>query len=301
MKKILIGLFLLGGLSIMGATTESEILEVKLTRPEVSYIQDIVYSQPLQRDESIVLRMDILKPSSKNKVPAVIFIPGGGFLRGPKTKSIQERLQIAESEYVVASIEYRKVPTGVFPQPLEDVKSAIRFLRANADKYGIDKNKIAIMGESAGGYLSAITGTTNGYRQFDKGDNLNQSSDVQAAIDIYGLSDLTTIGEDFSKEIQEIHKSPAAPEALWVNGVALFNEGGSIDSNLEKAKAANPMTYISKNTPPFLLLHGDKDQLVSPSQTEKLHKALIAKGIDSTRYVVRCNFFKLDQKVNLTT
>ena len=287
MKKFILGLFLLGGVSIMGATAESQILEVKVTRPEVTYLQDIVYSQPLKRDEIVTLKMDILKPSSSEKVPAVIFVPGGGFLRGPKTKSIQERLQIAEAGYVMASIEYRKVPTGVFPEPLEDVKSAIRFLRSNADKYGIDANKIAIMGESAGGYLAAITGTTNGYKQFDKGENLNQSSDVQATIDIYGLSDLTTVGEDFSKEIQEKHKSPAAPEALWVNGVALFGVGGSIDSNPEKTKAANPMTYISKNTSPFLLLHGDKDRLVSPSQTEKLHKALVAKGIDSTRYVVK--------------
>ena len=238
-------------------------------------------------NESINLQMDIIKPVTDKKLPAVVFVTGGGFIMGPKANYLQQRLQIAEAGYVVASIEYRVVPTGVFPQPLEDVKSAIRFLRANADKYGIDKNKIAIMGESAGGYLSAITGTTNGYRQFDKGDNLNQSSNVQAAIDIYGLSDLTTIGEDFSKEIQEVHKSPAAPEALWVNGVALFGVGGSINSNLEKAKAANPMTYISKNTPSFLLLHGDKDILVSPSQTEKLHRALVAKGVDSIRYVVK--------------
>lgn len=272
----------------MAATTESKILEVKLTRPQISYTQNITYSQPIgQMNENIKLEMDIIKPVTDKKLPAVLFVTGGGFIMGPKANYLQQRLQIAESGYVVASIEYRKVPTGVFPQPLEDVKSAIRFLRANADKYGIDKNKIAIMGGSAGGYLSAITGTTNGYKQFDKGDNLNQSSDVQAVIDIYGLSDLTTVGEDFSKEVQEIHKSPAAPEALWVNGVALFNKGGSIDSDLEKVKNANPMTYISNNTPPFLLLHGDKDQLVSPSQTEKLHKALIAKGIDSTRYIVK--------------
>ena len=120
---------------------------------------------------------------------------------GPKANYLQQRLQIAEAGYVVASIEYRKVPTRVFPEPLEDVKSAIRFLRANSDRYGIDKNKIAVMGSFAGGYLVAITGTTNGYKQ--------------------------------------------------------FNKGGSINSDLEKAKAANPMTYISKNTPPFLLLHGD--------------------------------------------
>ena len=188
MKKILLGLFLLGSISMMGATAESQSLEVKVTRPKVSYTQNITYSQPIGKmNENIKLEMDIIRPETNKKLPAVVFVTGGGFIMGPKANYLQQRLQIAEAGYVVASIEYRKVPTGVFPEPLEDVKSAIRFLRANADKYGIDKNKIAIMGESAGGYLSAITGTTNGYKQFDKGDNLNQSSDVQAVIDIYGL------------------------------------------------------------------------------------------------------------------
>ncbi|AVQ22844.1 alpha/beta hydrolase [Fusobacterium nucleatum subsp. nucleatum ATCC 23726] len=288
MKKFLLILFLLGGLSMFGAIYESQSLDVKLTRPQVSYTQNITYSQPLGKmNEVVKLEMDIIKPVTQNKLPVVLFVTGGGFVGSLKSNYLQQRLEIAEAGYVVASIEYRKIPNGVFPEPLEDVKSAIRFLRANADKFGIDKNKIAVMGSSAGGYLVAMAGTTNGYKQFDKGDNLNQNSDVQAVIDIYGLSDLATVGEDFSKEIQEIHKSSAAPEALWLNGVVLSNEINSVDNMPEKVKAANPMTYITKDTPPFLLLHGDKDILVSPSQTEKLHKALVTKGIDSTRYIVK--------------
>lgn len=288
MKKLLLVLFLLGSLLVFGATSESQILNVRLTKSQVSYIQNITYSQPLGKmNELIKLEMDIIKPVTQNKLPAVLFVTGGGFVGSLKSNYLQQRLEIAEAGYVVASIEYRKIPNGVFPEPLEDVKSAIRFLRANADKFGIDKNKIAVMGSSAGGYLVAMAGTTNGYKKFDKGDNLDQSSDIQAVIDIYGLSDLATIGEDFSKEIQEIHKSPAAPEALWLNGVILSNEINSVNNIPEKVKAANPMTYITKKTPPFLLLHGDKDTLVSPSQTEKLHKALVTKGIDSTRYIVK--------------
>lgn len=288
MKKLLLILFLLGGLSMFGAPSESQSLNVKLTKPQVGYTQNITYSQPLGKmNEVIKLEMDIIKPVTQKKLPAVLFVTGGGFVGSLKSNYLQQRLEIAEAGYVVASIEYRKIPNGVFPEPLEDVKSAIRFLRANADKFGIDKNKIAVMGSSAGGYLVAMAGTTNGYRQFDKGDNLDQSSDVQAVIDIYGLSDLASIGEDFSKEVQEIHKSPAAPEALWLNGIVLSHEINSVNNIPEKVKAANPMTYITKKTPPFLLLHGDKDTSVSPSQTEKLHRALVAKGVDSTRYVVK--------------
>ncbi len=131
-----------------------------------------------------------------------------------------------------------------------------------------------------------MIGTTNGVKEFDVGENLDQSSDVQAAIDIYGLSDLTKVGADFSQEIQESHRSAGASEALFVNGIPPFGKGGSIESDPESARAANPMTYISRKTPPFLLMHGDKDHLVSPSQTQLLHDALTEKGIDSTRYVV---------------
>jgi acetyl esterase/lipase len=173
-----------------------------------------------------------------------------------------------------------------FPGPLEDVKTAIRYLRTNAAKFGIDPTKIAVMGESAGGYYAAMAATTNGVKEFDKGEYLNQSSDVQAAVDLYGLSDLTKVGNDFSNEIKEAHKSPAVPEAMLVNGIP-FQAGGSILSNPEKAKKANPITYISKQTPPFLLMNGDADNVVSPSQTKILHEALLSHNIDSTRYVIK--------------
>jgi acetyl esterase/lipase len=231
--------------------------------------------------------MDILKPTSKDPLPAVIFITGGGFMAANKDNYLQQRMDISEAGYVVTSIEYRVTPQSTFPSPLEDVKSAIRFLRANATKYGIDPNQIAVMGDSAGGYLAALAGTTNDIKEFDKGDFLDKSSSVNAVIDLYGLSDLTKIGEGYSKEVQEIHKSPSAPEAMLVNGAAVFGPGGSILDNPDKAAKANPITYVTKDDPPFLLMHGDQDTLVSPNQTQILHEALINKGVDSTRYVVK--------------
>ena len=279
---------LLASMTLFAASKESKILEVKLNKPSVNVIADLAYTQTQNPFGQVTqLNMDILKPNSKTPLPAVLFITGGGFVQSPKENYIQQRLAIAEAGYVVASIEYRVVPNTTFPEPLEDAKTAVRYLKENAKKYGIDPNRIAVMGESAGGYLSALVGTTNGMKEFDKGEYLNQNSDVQAAIDIYGLSDLTKVGDDYSKEIQEVHKSAAAPEAMLVNGIAVFGPGGSILSNLDKAKAANPLTYISKNTPPFLVMHGDNDMLVSPSQTKILHEALIDKGIDSTRYIVK--------------
>ncbi len=272
--------------SAANQVAESQHLKVSPNSLAVEMIPDVAYSftqntmgRPLQ------LSMDILKPNSPKPLPAVVFITGGGFIDAPKSKFIAQRVDISRAGYVVASIEYRAVPTTVFPGPVEDAKTAVRFLRANAEKLGIDPSRIAVMGESAGGYLAAMVATTNGIKSFDTAEYTGQSSDVQAAIDLYGLSDLATVGEDFSDSIKEAHKSPAAPEAMLVNGIP-WQGGGSILSNPAKASAANPITYISDKTPPFLLMHGDADNVVSPSQTRILHEALIAKGRDSTRYVV---------------
>lgn len=268
---------------------ENKSLEVQLTKPLIKLISNVVYEQvPMLGYDNVAMKMDVLKPQKNEKMPAIVFITGGGFIHANKDSYIQQRMALAEAGYVVASIEYRVAPTAIFPQPVEDVKAAIRYFKENADKFNINSDKIGVIGESAGGYLSAMTGTTNGTRQFDKGENLDQNSNVQAVVDIYGLSDLTRVGSDFSKEVQDGHKSAGATEALWVNGTPTFGgTDGGILANTEKAKVANPITYISKQTPPFLLMHGDKDTLVSPSQTEILHQALVAHGIESTRYVVK--------------
>ncbi|MCU1797009.1 alpha/beta hydrolase [Pectobacterium polaris] len=289
LKKITLLLMVLTAPSVFAQadTAGSNIINIKPTALPVEMEADIAYSltknimgRPLQ------LSMDLVKPYSDKPLPAVVFITGGGFIDAPKSKYIGQRVDIARAGYVVASINYRVVPTVTFPGIVEDAKTAVRFLRANADKFGIDPNKIAVMGESAGGYLAAMVATTNGVGEFDKGDYLNQRSDVQAAIDLYGLSDLTSVGADFSDERKEAHKSPAIPEAMLVNGIP-WHGGGSILNDLDKAKKANPITYISKKTPPFLLMHGDADNVVSPSQTRILHEALVAHGINSTRYVVQ--------------
>ena len=270
------------------SSRDSQELEVSLTRNPVKLISNVVFSQPSMRGfDNVPLKMDILQPASKKAIPAVVFVTGGGFINANKDNYLQQRMDIANAGYVVASIEYRVAPTSTFPAPLEDVKSAVRYLRANAAKFGIDPQRIAVMGGSAGGYLAAFTGVTNGIKKFDQGEHLDQSSDVQAIIDQYGLSDLTKVADGFPQEIQDRHKSPGATEALWVNGSSVFGELGSINDVPEKAAAANPITYITKNAPPFLLMHGDKDTVVSPKQTEILHEALISQGVDSTRYIVK--------------
>ena len=265
------------------------VIDVTVKKPEVEFISHLVYSQPkIYGYSNKPLEMDIMRPVTKELSPAVLFIPGGAFISSNKNKYFQTKLELAEAGYVVASIEYRLAPTVLFPEPLKDVKSAIRFLRANAKTFGIDPNRIAIMGNSAGGYLAAFSGVTNDMKEYDEGENLNQSSNVSAVIDLYGPSDVTKIGVGFSKEEENLHYSASSPESIWVNGLAGNNKtAAGILVNEERAKKANPLNFITQKTPPFLVMVGDKDIRVSPNQSEILHDALIEKGIDSTFYIIK--------------
>lgn len=264
-------------------------LTVAPTKPMVQLVSNVVYTQAPDRGYlNKALTMDITMPMDKKPHPAIVYINGGGFINANKDGYIQQRTELAEKGYVVASITYRVAPTTTFPGPLEDVKAAVRYLRAHADTFHINPEKIGVLGGSAGGYLAAMAGTTNGTTQFDKGDFLDQSSDVQAVVDLYGVSDLTTIGADYDEETQKRHTSEGATESLWVNGSPVFGgNSGGLAGNPEATAAANPITYISEKTPPFLLMHGDADTLVSPSQSETLRKALAAHHIEADRYLVK--------------
>lgn len=259
------------------------------SRPFVQLVSNVVYAQVPDRGyTNKPFTMHLVIPQDKKPHPVILYINGGGFINANKDGYMQQWLDLSEHGYVVASMTYRVAPTSTFPAPLEDVKSAVRFLRANAEKFHIDAKHIGVFGGSAGGYLAAMAGTTNGVKGFDKGENLSYSSDVQAVVDVYGVSDVTKIGADYSAAVQKAHESAAATEALWVNGSPVFGgKDGGVMANPEGAKAANPLTYISKKTAPFLLMHGDVDVLVSPSQTELLRAELAKHNIEATRYLVK--------------
>ncbi len=284
------------GFGAVGYAAEAELpqgtpLNVNVTQQDIKMISNVVFSQvPIRGYENVALKMDVLVPQLADKkatMPAIVFVTGGGFVNANKDNYLKQRMILAERGYVVASIQYRVAPTVRFPSPVEDVKAAVRYLRSHADKFHINGKKIGLYGGSAGGYLVAMAGTTNGDKSFDVGENLNVSSDVQAVVDVYGISDLFTIGSDYSEEVQKLHMSPGATEALWVNGSGVFGGiDGGIMANQEAAKAASPVTHVDGNEPPFLIMHGDKDVLVSPSQSARLYAAMKAKGDDATYYNV---------------
>ena len=178
----------------------------------------------------------------------------------------------------ISGIIYSQVK---FPALVEDGKAAVRYLRAHADEYGIDPERIGVIGDSAGGYLVQMLGATNGEKAFDKGDFTNVSSDVQAVCTIYGISDLTSIGEGLDPAQAKVHASPAVTEALLVHGPAFGKSpGGSILSDREKAMNASSLGHIDGSEPPFLIMHGSGDRLVSPMQSAHLAQALRKAGTD---------------------
>ena len=202
--------------------------------------------------------------------PLIVWVHGGGWSEGDKFPTPAARL-IADG-YAVASVEYRLSAEVKWPGQLYDCKAAIRWLRANAQKYNLDADHIGVWGNSAGGHLVSLLGTTGDVKELegDEG-NPDQSSRVQAVVDFYGPIDLLRMDATASK--------PKSDAADLAEAVML---GGRLSQNLDKVKAANPMTYISKDDPPFLAVHGTADQVVPPQQSEFFVAALKAGGVEAS-------------------
>lgn len=253
-------------------------MKVEITEGQIDVISNIIYSQVTLRNANRPLKMTLLVPRTQEAKPAIVYYPGGGFTSANHEKFIEMRMALAKAGFVVAAAEYRTVPDR-YPALINDAKAAVRYLRAHARKFGIDPQRIGVIGDSAGGYVAQMMGTTNGEKQFDTGDFTEVSSDVQAAVTIYGISNLMNIGEGYPEAIQEVHKSPAVTKALLIHGPAFADFAGeSILSDPQKALEASPIGHIKQGMPPFLIMHGSADKLVSPIQSEQLYRALTEKG-----------------------
>ncbi|MGC8400109.1 alpha/beta hydrolase fold domain-containing protein [Enterobacter mori] len=264
--------------NLPGYVQGAEVIQVNTAQNQIDNIGDVVYAQLKSTRSVRQLHLSVLVPRNNDLKPAIIYFPGGGFTTAERDKFIEMRMALAKAGYVVAAAEYRPIP-DTFPAPVLDAKAAVRYLRQHANDYGIDPGRIGVLGDSAGGWLVQMLGTTNGDKSFDRGDFLSQSSDVQAVATLYGISDLRNIGEGFPDDIQEVHQSPAATEALLVNGAAFRNfAGASITSTPQKALSASPIGHLSGRKPPFLIMHGSKDSLVSPEQSAQLYDALRKSG-----------------------
>jgi acetyl esterase/lipase len=215
--------------------------------------------------------LDLYAPKKATGVPLIVWIHGGAFLFGSKEGFPVEPvpLHLLLEGYEVASINYRLSPEALFPAQFQDCKAAIRWLRAHADELGIDPNRIGVWGASAGGNLAALVETAGSVRDFDVGENLNYSSRVQAVCDFYGPTDFLQMDAHRLPDGQ-IHNVPDSPESKLV--------GGPIQDNPDKVRRVNPITYVDRSAPPFLIVHGTLDRLVPFNQSQLLAAALEAVG-----------------------
>jgi acetyl esterase/lipase len=177
--------------------------------------------------------------------------------------------------YIVVSIDYRLSEEAPFPAQIEDCKAAVRWLRAHAATYHLDPDHIGAGGHSAGGHLAALLGTSGGVAELEgDGDNSTFSSRIQAVCDMSGPTDILSFYESVSSATQgsSVRAKSSIEQFL----------GGSVEQNKAKAIAASSISYISKDDPPFLVIHGENDLSIPVSQSEVFVEKLKVAGVDAT-------------------
>ncbi len=223
------------------------------------------------------LKLDIARPVGDGPFPAIVFIHGGGWYQGTRQGYRGQIMEAARRGYVATTISYRLMKfdekkketttaTASFPAQIYDAKAAIRWLRANAAKYHIDPGHVGVTGSSAGGHLSLLVGLTDVKSNLEgDGGNPDQSSRVQAVVNVYSPTDIAACHKDSS--------------VAWI--FRLFM-GGTPDETAETYKQASPVTYVSRDNPPVLTLHGDRDALVPVAQATTLNDKMKAAGASHT-------------------
>ncbi len=223
------------------------------------------------------MQLDLYRPAEATDAPLVVWVHGGGWMMGNRWPCPVAFL--ADHGYTVASISYRFAQQATYPAQLHDCKAAIRFLRANADDYGYNADRIGVIGASAGGHLAALLGTTGNDpdTEGDLGDHPDTSSAVQAVYDLFGPTDLADLDEDIPDD-EENTLAAFSPITLLL--------GADPDDRPDLAAAADPAHYADADDPPFLIVHGTNDPLVPLRQSEYLAEKLEAVGVEHRLVVI---------------
>lgn len=228
------------------------------------------------------LKLDVVAPATGGPHPCVILLHGGAWKTGtrkdlstPKMnvgtpgKSLAEVL--AAKGFATASVGYRLAPKDRFPAQIQDAKTAVRFLRANAAKYNIDPDRIGAMGFSAGGHIAALLGTADKSAGFEGDLYPEQSSRVSCVVDFFGPTDLMLYCE-----------TPALEKIFFVPLI-----GCPSGDDPGRYKKASPIEHVTKDDPPFLIVHGTADLIVPVIHSERLHDKLVATGVKSELVTVK--------------
>jgi acetyl esterase/lipase len=209
-------------------------------------------------------RMDVYFPDSGGPWPALVYVHGGAWMHGDKSEAALFANGMTAQGYVVISINYRLYPAARYPAMFQDVKCAIRSLRANAAQYNLDPDRVGAIGASAGGHLVALLGTSESSAEWDVGEYLDQSSRVQAVVAMAPVTDLT-------------RKFPNAD-------IELMRHVGFGEDNIVQA---SPITHVTADDPPFLLIHGDRDEVVPHEQSQLMYDRLVEANVPAQLVIVQ--------------
>ncbi len=252
-------------------------------QPQLPESIELLTDLPYANTDNPRQMLDLLIPRERgdDPLPVVVFIHGGAWRAGQKEGGRRRVAPFVESgEFAGATIAYRLSSEAIWPNQIHDCKAAIRWIRANAKKYNLDPNRIGVWGTSAGGHLVAMLGTSGDVASMDGsiGPRTGLSSRVSCVADFFGPTNFLTMNETAIPSATMDHDAADSPESQLI--------GGPIQENPQIVATANPITYVSPDDPPFLIVHGTLDPLVSFNQSDLLHAALKKAEVDTTLITV---------------
>jgi acetyl esterase/lipase len=240
----------------------------------VEWTRDVVYGQGGGRE----LKLDVLEPAQAPETlrPALIYVHGGGWARGDKRAGLGLNAEYAARGYYTVTVQYRLTHEAIYPAQIEDVKAAVRWVRAQAAAKRIDPARIGIWGHSAGGHLASLAATAGDVDALEgRGGHSDQASRVACVVDVFGPTDLTRFEFD--------------PDSRWSASARQLLKaflGGPHEERLDLAAQASPVEYVTPDDPPVLIVHGTADPLVPFRQAELFQSALQQAGVDVTLVAV---------------
>jgi acetyl esterase/lipase len=241
---------------------------------EAEVLKDIVYAAV--GGNKLLLDLYLPSGAASEARPLVIWIHGGGWQKGSRAAVEDKAGPLLAHGFAVASIDYRLTDEAKFPAQIRDCLAAVRFLRSKAAEYRLDPERFGVWGASAGGHLAALVGTAAGVAEFNRGPNAGVSARVQAVCDWFGPTDLPGLQAQMGSKPAFDHQAADSPEGKLVGGPL------NTEPYRTRAREASPIRYIDASTPPFLIMHGDRDTTIPIAQSEGLQAALAKNGVAST-------------------